>query len=135
MSSMSSHFDGSTSSLESLRSPTPDKKISGARKSLLKWVKNVLPRYLLIEPLEWMRRIGEIKFQIFYRDCGFEVTDFGPSWRDGHLFLNIINTIQSNLVDITTMRTVTNRQRLETAFTVAEQDLGISRLLDPEVRC
>ena len=32
------------------------------------------------------------------------------------------------------MRSASNRERLETAFTVAEQDLGISRLLDPEVR-
>lgn len=44
MSFSSSHFGGSTSSLESLRSATPDRKVSGARKSLLKWVKNVLPR-------------------------------------------------------------------------------------------
>ena len=45
----------------------------------------------------------------------------------------MINTIRSNLVDLASMRLASNRERLETAFTVAEQDLGISRLLDPEV--
>lgn len=70
---------------------------------------------------------------VLNRDSNIDVQDFGPSWRDGILFLNIINTIRSNLVDIKAMRSVSNRQRLETAFTVAEQDLGISRLLDPEV--
>lgn len=48
-------------------------------------------------------------------------------------FLTIIDTIKTNLVDINTLKTETNRTRLETAFNVAEQDLGITRLLDPEV--
>lgn len=34
---------------------------------------------------------------------------------------------------MTTLKNETNRTRLETAFNVAEQDLGITRLLDPEV--
>lgn len=67
------------------------------------------------------------------RDSNLKVKDFGPSWRDGIAFLTIIDTIQTNLVDINTLKNETNRTRLETAFNVAEQDLGITRLLDPEV--
>lgn len=62
------------------------------------------------------------------------MNDFGPSWRDGIAFLTIIDTIRTDLVDITTLRSETNRTRLETAFNVAEENLGIARLLDPEVR-
>lgn len=68
-----------------------------------------------------------------FRESNIKVKDFGPSWRDGVAFLTIIDTIQTNLVDITTLKNETNRTRLETAFSVAEQDLGITRLLDPEV--
>lgn len=79
-----------------------------------------------------------LRQNIFYnnfvlRESNLKVKDFGPSWRDGIAFLTIIDTIQTNLVDITTLRNETNRRRLETAFNVAEQDLGITRLLDPEV--
>lgn len=58
--------------------------------------------------------------------------DFGESWRDGNAFLAIIDAIKSNLVNIAAMREGTNRTRLETAFEVAEVELGIARLLDPE---
>nr|CAD7429519.1 unnamed protein product [Timema monikensis] len=37
-----------------------------------------------------------------------------------------------NLVNLVAMRESSNRARLETAFDVAEQELGITRLLDPE---
>jgi len=70
---------------------------------------------------------------VLLRESNIKVKDFGPSWRDGIAFLTIIDTIQTNLIDITTLRNETNRTRLETAFNVAEQDLGIARLLDPEV--
>lgn len=61
-----------------------------------------------------------------------EVRDFGESWRDGNAFLGIIDAIKANLVSIAAMRKETNRARLETAFNVAENELGIARLLDPE---
>lgn len=68
----------------------------------------------------------------FYRDSGIEVRDFGPSWRDGVAFLAIIDAIKANLVNLEQMRAASNRQRLETAFDVAENQLGIARLLDAE---
>lgn len=58
--------------------------------------------------------------------------DFGESWRDGNAFLAIIDAIKANLVSIAAMRQASNRARLETAFQVAEVELGIARLLDPE---
>lgn len=58
--------------------------------------------------------------------------DFGASWRDGQAFLGIIDAIKSNLVNISSMRDASNKSRLETAFNVAESELGIARLLDAE---
>ncbi len=72
----------------------------------------------------------------FHSESSFTVQDFGQAWRDGILFLHLINALESNLVDISSseIARMTNRQRLEIAFTVAEQNLGIHRLLDPEVK-
>ncbi|XP_071567068.1 muscle-specific protein 300 kDa isoform X8 [Temnothorax nylanderi] len=107
---------GSQSSLESLGSAASERKrISSekwkqsARKTLLQWVTNALPK-----------------------DVGIQVRDFGESWRDGNAFLAIIDAIKANLVNIAAMREASNRARLETAFQVAEIELGIARLLDPE---
>lgn len=60
--------------------------------------------------------------------------DFGASWRDGVAFLALIDAIKANLFNLVEMRkaSTTNRQRLETAFDVAENKLGIARLLDAE---
>ncbi|XP_076280585.1 muscle-specific protein 300 kDa [Lasioglossum baleicum] len=113
------HTWGSQSSLESLSTQgsaaSERKRISsekwkqGARKTLLQWVTNALPK-----------------------DVGIQVRDFGESWRDGNAFLAIIDAIKQNLVNIAAMREASNRARLETAFQVAEVELGIARLLDPE---
>ncbi|XP_025834538.1 nesprin-1 isoform X2 [Agrilus planipennis] len=104
----------STSSLESagtLSSSTKDKEKwkQGARKTLLQWVSNALPS-----------------------DCGVDVRDFGASWRDGIAFLALIDAIKANLINLAELKKASNRTRLETAFDVAEKDLGITRLLDPE---
>ncbi|KAF5308513.1 hypothetical protein FQR65_LT06178 [Abscondita terminalis] len=102
----------STSSLESAgttSSATKDRWKQGARKTLLQWVANALPS-----------------------DAGIEVRDFGASWRDGIAFLAIIDAIKANLINLADLRKESNRVRLATAFDVAEKDLGISKLLDPE---
>lgn len=44
----------------------------------------------------------------------------------------IIDAIKKNLVNIAELKKSTNRARLETAFDVAESELGITKLLDPE---
>jgi nesprin-1 len=68
----------------------------------------------------------------FDRKFGLAVNDFGNSWRDGNAFLAIVNSIRPGLVDIEGLRKASNRTRLETAFRVAESELGVTRLLDPE---
>ena len=40
----------------------------------------------------------------------------------------------TGIVDMAAMSGETNAVRLETAFRVAETELGVARLLDPEVR-
>lgn len=67
-----------------------------------------------------------------YRDSGVEVKDFGASWRDGVAFLALIDAIKANLVNLAELKKTSNRQRLETAFDVAESKLGIAKLLDAE---
>lgn len=49
LSSLNYSFSGSTSSLESIRSPTMEinRKADGAKKTLLKWVGTVIPKYVL----------------------------------------------------------------------------------------
>ncbi|CAG9579065.1 unnamed protein product [Danaus chrysippus] len=81
----------------------------GAKKTLLQWVANALPK-----------------------DSNIQVSDFGPSWRDGVAFLAIIDAIKANLINLAEMKRKTNRQRLEHAFDLAENELGIAKLLDAE---
>lgn len=61
-----------------------------------------------------------------------EVKDFGASWRDGVAFLALIDAIKANLVNLAELKKTSNRQRLETAFDVAESKLGIAKILDAE---
>lgn len=58
--------------------------------------------------------------------------DFGPSWRDGVAFQSVVHAIRPDLVDMEVVRRRSNRENLEDAFTLAENELGIPRLLDPE---
>lgn len=67
-----------------------------------------------------------------FRYHGIEVKDFGPSWRDGVAFQSVVHAIRPDLVDMQVVRRRSNRENLEDAFTLAENELGIPRLLDPE---
>ncbi|RXN33841.1 nesprin-1 isoform X3 [Labeo rohita] len=80
-----------------------------AKKALLRWVQNTASKRL-----------------------GIEVKDFGPSWRSGVAFHSVIHAIRPELVDMDIVRKRSNRENLEEAFSVAENELGIPRLLDPE---
>ncbi|XP_049266951.1 muscle-specific protein 300 kDa isoform X1 [Rhipicephalus sanguineus] len=81
----------------------------GARKALLHWVKNSISQRF-----------------------GVQVNDFGPSWRDGLAFLAIVHCIKPSLVDLDSAKKMDARNRLERAFSLADRELGIPRLLDPE---
>lgn len=47
-------------------------------------------------------------------------------------FHSVIYAIRPELVDMDVVRKRSNRENLEEAFSIAENDLGIPRLLDPE---
>ncbi|MBN3317201.1 SYNE2 protein, partial [Atractosteus spatula] len=64
--------------------------------------------------------------------CGITVQDFRSSWRSGLAFLAILYSLRPGVVDLQKSRTRTNKENLEEAFRIAEQDLHIPRLLEPE---
>ncbi|XP_051577474.1 plectin-like isoform X2 [Myxocyprinus asiaticus] len=63
---------------------------------------------------------------------GIRCDNFTTSWRDGKLFNAVIHKHKPRLIDMTKVYHQTNLENLEQAFTVAEQELGVTRLLDPE---
>ncbi len=67
-----------------------------------------------------------------YRRLGLDVKDFGPSWRTGVAFHAVIFALQPHLVNMERVWRRPNRDNLEEAFSLAERELGIPRLLDPE---
>ncbi|TRY57105.1 hypothetical protein DNTS_023981, partial [Danionella cerebrum] len=81
----------------------------GAKRALLKWVQNTATKRM-----------------------GLDVKDFGPSWRTGVAFHAVIFALQPHLVNMELVWRRANRENLEEAFSVAEKELGIPRLLDPE---
>uniref|UniRef100_A0A2K6TC77 Spectrin repeat containing nuclear envelope protein 1 n=1 Tax=Saimiri boliviensis boliviensis TaxID=39432 RepID=A0A2K6TC77_SAIBB len=106
----------SVDSLVSSETPSPPSKrkvttkIQGnAKKALLKWVQYTAGKQI-----------------------GIEVKDFGKSWRSGVAFHSVIHAIRPELVDLEKVKGRPNRENLEDAFTIAETELGIPRLLDPE---
>ncbi|XP_072250895.1 plectin isoform X10 [Leuresthes tenuis] len=63
---------------------------------------------------------------------GIRCDNFTTSWRDGKLFNAVIHKHYPRLLDMSKVYRQTNLENLEQAFSVAERDLGVTRLLDPE---
>ncbi|XP_032411400.1 plectin-like isoform X26 [Xiphophorus hellerii] len=63
---------------------------------------------------------------------GIRCDNFTTSWRDGKLFNAVIHKHYPRLIDMGKVYRQTNLENLEQAFNVAERDLGVTRLLDPE---
>ncbi|XP_055981338.1 plectin isoform X5 [Sorex fumeus] len=63
---------------------------------------------------------------------GLRCDNFTTSWRDGRLFNAIIHRHRPTLVDMNKVYRQSNLENLDQAFSVAERDLGVTRLLDPE---
>uniref|UniRef100_A0A8C7KDH8 Spectrin repeat containing, nuclear envelope 1b n=1 Tax=Oncorhynchus kisutch TaxID=8019 RepID=A0A8C7KDH8_ONCKI len=113
LSSSTSSVDSMASSSETgspaLKREVAPKKFQGnAKKALLRWVQSTAAKY------------------------GIEVKDFGASWRSGVAFHSVVHAIRPDLVDMEVVRRRSNRENLEEAFSLAENELGIPRLLDPE---
>ncbi|XP_004370998.1 nesprin-2 [Trichechus manatus latirostris] len=60
------------------------------------------------------------------------VTDFKSSWRNGMAFLAIIRALRPDLIDLNSVKHRSNRDNLKEAFRIAERELKIPKLLEPE---
>ncbi|XP_029298758.1 plectin a isoform X2 [Cottoperca gobio] len=63
---------------------------------------------------------------------GLRCDNFTTGWRDGKLFNAILHKHRPTLIDMSKVYRQSNQENLEQAFSVAERDLGVTRLLDPE---
>ncbi|GAB1297538.1 Nesprin-2 [Apodemus speciosus] len=60
------------------------------------------------------------------------VTDFKSSWRNGMAFLAVIHALRPDLIDMDSMRHRSNKDNLKEAFRIAEHELKIPKMLEPE---
>ncbi|XP_027855780.1 spectrin beta chain, erythrocytic isoform X2 [Xiphophorus couchianus] len=60
------------------------------------------------------------------------ITNFTNSWKDGMAFNALIHKHRPDLVDYTKLKRSNPTHNLQNAFNVAEQKLGVTKLLDPE---
>lgn len=65
-------------------------------------------------------------------DKSVEVTDFKSSWRNGMAFLAVIHALRPDLIDMKSVKHRSNRDNLQEAFRIAERELKIPKLLEPE---
>ncbi|XP_061418621.1 dystonin-like isoform X1 [Lethenteron reissneri] len=63
---------------------------------------------------------------------GLSCHNFSSSWRDGRLLCAIVHAHRPGLVDLEEVRRRGARQNLEEALSLAESELGVPRLIDPE---
>ncbi|XP_037550656.1 spectrin beta chain, erythrocytic [Nematolebias whitei] len=60
------------------------------------------------------------------------ITNFTTSWKDGMAFNALIHKHRPDLVDYNKLKRSNPTHNLQSAFSVAEQKLGVTKLLDPE---
>ncbi|KAM5245078.1 nesprin-2 isoform 4-T7 [Hipposideros larvatus] len=60
------------------------------------------------------------------------VTDFKSSWRNGMAFLAVIHALRPDLIDMKSVKHRSNKDNLKEAFKIAERELKIPKLLEPE---
>ncbi|KAM6906809.1 nesprin-2a [Lycodopsis pacificus] len=81
-----------------------------AKKALLMWVR------------DQCRKVG----------CSISVRNFKSSWRSGEAFLAILCSLRPQLADLSLVQLRSNQENLEEAFRLAERELHIPRLLEPQ---
>ncbi|KAK7133211.1 hypothetical protein R3I94_015172 [Phoxinus phoxinus] len=91
-------------------SPLHNRFRLSAKKALLLWVR------------DQCQKVG----------CSASVRDFKSSWKSGEVFLAILCSLRPDLVDLSQAQTSSHLENLEKAFHLAEKELGIPRLLEPE---
>lgn len=73
-----------------------------------------------------------LSFFLIRKIEGLDVRDFTSSWRDGLAFNALIHSIRPELIDLRRLERLTPRERLEMAFKIAEEQLGVPALIDAE---
>ena len=86
---------------------------------------------LLLFFLNLNRKLYEYFF-VIRKIEGLDVRDFTSSWRDGLAFNALIHSIRPDLVDLRRIERMNPRERLEAAFKIAEDHLGVPSLIDAE---
>ncbi|XP_068564553.1 nesprin-2a [Cebidichthys violaceus] len=64
--------------------------------------------------------------------CSISVKNFKSSWRSGEAFLAILCSLRPQLADLSLVQLRSNQENLEEAFHLAERELHIPRLLEPQ---
>ncbi|XP_068433248.1 nesprin-2a [Clinocottus analis] len=64
--------------------------------------------------------------------CSISVKNFKSSWRSGEAFLAILCSLRPELLDLSLVQLRSNQENLEEAFHLAERELHIPRLLEPQ---
>jgi len=73
----------------------------------------------------WCRRVTESYDNV-------SLLDMDSSWRDGLAFCALIHHFRPNLIDYASLKPENILENNKLAYTVAEEELGIPSLLDPE---
>lgn len=68
----------------------------------------------------------------YFRYEDVNITNFHTSWRNGMAFCALIHSHKPELLDYSSCDPNQPIENLEKAFTVAEDKLGVTRLLEPE---
>ncbi|XP_055327247.1 titin-like isoform X2 [Paramacrobiotus metropolitanus] len=97
-------------------SPSPTKKPrlaargrfqAGASKAMLKWCQKEIT------------------------DCyGIPITNLSSSWKDGMAFLGLVKVLDPKLINLNDYRRATPSERMNVAFTLAHEQLGIPKFLE-----
>lgn len=96
--------------------------------TFLHWIVSIILNYL-IQPVP--------SLLLFFTRVGssVKVKDFKSSWRSGVAFHAILCSLRPDLVDMSLTGTRSSLENLKEAFCIAQQELGIPRLLEPEGGC
>ncbi|CAG5866901.1 unnamed protein product [Menidia menidia] len=73
-----------------------------------------------------------VREQCHKAGCTINVKDFKASWRSGVVFLAILHALRPDVVDLSKAKTRSNKQNLKEAFLIAEKELRIPKLLEPD---
>ncbi|KAG8561188.1 hypothetical protein GDO81_015281 [Engystomops pustulosus] len=95
-------------------SPSPKRSAkskwkTSAKKALLQWAQ------------EQCSKLGSI-----------DIKDFKSSWKNGMAFLAIIQSLRPDLIDMDKLQEMSNEEKLKEAFRLAETELKIPKLIEPE---